>query len=202
MYTSDTNNIKTHILDDFVSAISNKDRISVVGFNHEKIGYSGFESDKTKIFAALDALEEAGNSGGTNIGLALQETYNEFANKPKDTYQAIFLISDGDSSDSPSDELLANYKSKGVRIFTVGIGSLSTKAKNELDRIAKKTDGQYYGVKQSSKLGDTLIEFEKEISVDKDKNKDGIEDYYEYLMGTGELTTTTNKTYLRDYMMN
>lgn len=194
MYTSDTNNIKTHILDDFVSAISNKDRISVVGFNHEKIGYSGFESDKTKIFAALDALEEAGNSGGTNIGLALQETYDEFENKPEDTYQAIFLISDGDSSDSPSDELLDNYKSKGVRIFTVGIGSLSTKAKNELDRIAKKTDGQYYGVKQSSKLGDTLIEFEKEISVDKDKNKDGIEDYYEYLMGTGEITTTTNKT--------
>lgn len=194
MRTSDTNNIKTHILDDFVSAISNRDRISVVGFNHEKIGYSDFESEKTKIFAALDALEKAGNSGGTNIGLALQETYDEFENKPEDTYQAIFLISDGDSSDSPSDKLLDNYKSKGVRIFTVGIGSLSTKAKNELDRIAKKTDGQFYGVKQSSKLGDTLIEFEKEISVDKDKNKDGIEDYYEYLMGTGELTTTTNKT--------
>lgn len=193
MHTSDINNIKTHILDDFVSAISNRDRISVVGFNHEKIGYSGFESDKTKIFAALDALEKAGNSGGTNIGLALQETYSEFSNKPEDTYQAIFLISDGDSSDSPSDELLDNYKSKGVRIFTVGIGALSAKAKNELDRIAKKTDGQYYGVKQSSKLGDTLIEFEKEISVDKDKNNDRIEDYYEYLMGNGELLTTTNQ---------
>ncbi len=194
MISSDTNNIKTHILDDFVAAISNEDRISVVGFNHEKIEYSSFESDKAKIYAALDALGKTGNSGGTNIGVALQETYNIFANEPKDTYQAIFLISDGESSDSPSEELLKNYKSKGVKIFTVGIGSLSTNAKNELDRIASMTGGQYYGVKQSNELGNTLIEFEKKISVDKDTNRDGIEDYYEYLMGTGELTTTTNKT--------
>ena len=193
MRTSDTNNIKTHIMDDFVASISNKDRISVVGFNHEKIDYSGFESNKKDIRAALDELEKAGNSGGTNIGIALEGCYSVFANDPKDTYQAIFLISDGASSDSPSDELLKNYKTKGVRIFTVGIGSLSQKAQNELDRIATKTGGQYYGVKQSSSLGSTLIEFEKKVSVDKDKNKDGIEDYYEYLMGTGELTTTTNK---------
>lgn len=192
MNSSDTNNIKSHVMDDFVDSINSLDRIAVMGFNSSTQNYTSFTSSKDDIFDALNMLSRAGNSGGTNIGVALKNAKNMFSSSNDSANKCIFLITDGDSSDSPSDDFLKELKSQGIRVFTVGLGRLSTRATNELKRISNLTNGQYYYAQQSNSLDSILIEFKSEITVNKDSNQDGIEDYYEYLMSTGEVTTTTN----------
>lgn len=192
MASSDTNNIKSHVMDDFVDSINSQDRIAVMGFNSSTQKYTSFTSSKDEVFGALNTLASAGNYGGTNIGVALRNAESMFSSSSDSANKCIFLITDGDSSDSPSDDFLKELRGKGIRVFTVGLGRLSTRAINELKRISSLTNGQYYYAQQSNSLDSILIEFKSEITVDKDKNKDGIEDYYEYLMSTGEITTTTN----------
>ena len=142
------------------------DRFGLIAFAGEAIiecpltmAHSSFSTYLENISTDSIAL------GGTNIGAALTTAYQAFEGAESEN-RAVILLTDGDELSGDSTELLADFKSKNIPVFTVGIGDPSqpgiiqlTDGKilydaennpvvsklNEagLARIAKETSGNY-----------------------------------------------------------
>ncbi|MGN0576248.1 MAG: VWA domain-containing protein, partial [Ruminococcus sp.] len=156
-----------------------------------------FISDRTAAQNAVDMFIKGGNSGGTNIAVALNAVYNDLfkekqdyetrnSNEKSSLKQYVFLLTDGVSFDTPSDDLLEDYKEAGIKIYTVGFGDADSMY---LKRIADVTKGKPYTADSTSDLNKIFLKFNDEI--EDDENGDKISDYYEYLMCTGTLKTKT-----------
>lgn len=205
---NDKQNIRGQLTKEFCALLEPNDSVSIYGFNGYVTNYNDkkFISDKTAINNAVDAFIKAGNSGGTNIATALSNTYTDLINE-KNNYenaydgqnsvlsQYIFLLTDGVSSDTPSEELLKYYKEAGIKIYTVGFGDADLMY---LKRISDATGGKSYSADSSSNLSDIFLKFNDEIDTT-DENKDGISDYYEYLMCAGIITTRTGTKVFGEY---
>ena len=92
-------------------------------------------------------------SQGTNLGAAIEKSVSSFVTDDEDKSKTIVLISDGENhEDGLSDEISA-AKSKGIKIFTVGVGS-DDGAKIPLDKsknnFLKDEDGKEVVSKMNS----------------------------------------------------
>ena len=198
MNWNDEQNIRGQLTKEFCNLLEPADSVSIYGFNSDIDNYNNrqFISDSDSINSSIDKFIAAGNNGGTYIANALTSTYNdlikakkEYENDNEDSKsvlcQYVFLLTDGQSSDTPSDDLLKNFRDEGIKIFTVGFGSADHMY---LKRISDSTYGKPYSADSTSDLNDIFLKFNDEIEVT-DANKDGISDYYEYLMCEGIITT-------------
>ncbi|MCH2134818.1 MAG: VWA domain-containing protein [Phycisphaerales bacterium] len=86
---------------------------------------------------ALDETRPSvGRRGGSLIGDGIRDASEAFADELED-HKAIIVLSDGDDMDSYPIEAAAAANSKGIRVYTVGIGNAA-----EGERIPVEVNGQ------------------------------------------------------------
>ncbi|MCD4720877.1 MAG: VWA domain-containing protein [Desulfobacula sp.] len=62
--------------------------------------------------------------GGTNLSLAIKESYNGFE-KESDTEKAIIIITDGESTTGDVEATAKDMAKQGIKIFCIGVGDLA-----------------------------------------------------------------------------
>lgn len=206
MDDNDPNNIRAKLVQEFAPQLSSNDLIKVYSFDNNVIDYTtyGFVHNEDSIAEAVEAFISKGNYGGTFIASALSSVYDDMVDD-KNTFnlikelsadtdasleQYIFLLTDGESFDDPSPELLNNLSDSGIKVYTVGLGSVNS---NYLRAISDATGGKYYYASTSDDLESIYLKFGDDIE-SSDENKDGLDDYYEYMMCQGLLKTRSGTT--------
>lgn len=203
---NDPNNIRAKLVQEFSTQLNSNDSIKVYSFDNNVIDYTkyGFIHDEDSIAEAVESFINNGNYGGTYIAAALSTVYNDMvddknrfdlikelsADTDSSLEQYIFLLTDGDSFDNPSTELLNNLSDSGIKVYTVGLGSVNS---NYLRAISDVTGGKYYYASTSGDLESIYLKFGEDIE-SSDENDDGLDDYYEYMMCQGLLKTRTGTT--------
>lgn len=186
MSSNDRNGIRKFAAMDFVEKLGEKDRAAVVDFDSYSYVRSGFTSDQTVLFNAINGVN---SSGGTSLSAGISAAINLFTNESytrTDAYKYIIMLTDGDGSYSPSYTTTA--ANNGIVIYTVGLGS--GVRPSVLQAMANGTGGKYYFASAAYEITDiyTEIEFET-IDYQKDSNGDKISDYYAQLILEGKLCT-------------
>lgn len=103
------------------------ERIGLVLFSDKAFLHCPFTSDFNAFFAFLDqACLQTISSGGTAIGKALDESVRAFKNSTiGNSSKILFLITDGEDFSEGLEGSIASAKNAGLKIFTVGAGTLS-----------------------------------------------------------------------------
>jgi VWFA-related protein len=127
------------------------DEAAIIKFStsYEMIVPPGWTTDKDALKTAIDSPFSRGNTALYNaLSLAIQETAN------RGNRRAIIVITDGDNNvpGKTLDEVIAEAKNSGIRIFTIGLGNAVPAV---LSQIASETGGQYYSAPTSTDL-DTI----------------------------------------------
>lgn len=131
----------------FVNNMQSADRGEVIKFASDVHVVQGYTSDKSALRSAITATTTDRGSTSLYDGIeqGLQDTRNESGQL------AIVAFTDGGDNDSVATQtsIIANARSFGIPIFTVGLGSAST---SSLQSIATQTNGQYYYAPDSAQL--------------------------------------------------
>lgn len=108
----------------------------------------GRDSDWTD---AQTSLNSVGQTGGTNIGAGLENALKDFSNPPSPKQIAI-LVTDGRSNEQAVMKQVEEAKSRGIILYTIGLGSKQGLNEDLLQQAAQKTGGKYFHVSKSSAL--------------------------------------------------
>ncbi len=104
-------------------AEARSDRLALVPFAGTAFLQCPLTLDTGAFLQSLDAVEVGIiPRGGTALGAAIDASLDAFEGKEA-SHQAIVLITDGESHEGDLDAAVAKAKERGVRIFTVGIGT-------------------------------------------------------------------------------
>jgi len=99
------------------------DRLALVPFAGSAFLECPLTLDTGAFLEALDAIEVGIiPRGGTSLPAAIDQSLDAFEGRQAN-HQAIVLITDGESHEGDLDAALGRAKERGVRIFTVGIGT-------------------------------------------------------------------------------
>lgn len=99
------------------------DRIGLIAFAGESFLQCPLTLDHTAFSESLDALDT--NTiplGGTNVASAIQEAEATFTDE-ENSYKVLVLITDGEDLEGNALTAAREAASKGVKIFTVGVGT-------------------------------------------------------------------------------
>lgn len=133
------------------------DRVGLVAFSGSAIIQCPLTLDYGAVRLFLDDIQVGMlPTPGTNFSAALQETMRVFRQTKDD--KIVILISDGENFEHNPIPLAKEFKAKGIRIYTMGIGSQTGEplpVKNERGEISLKHD--YEGAVVLSKLNESLL---------------------------------------------
>lgn len=167
-----------------VQSLSDEDRIAVFTFTQSVTRDSGFV-DKNTAASVISALPYP--SGNTAIYDAINMANNEFiTNSSSDASKVIIVLTDGkdNSSRSSSSYVTQTAVDNKIVIYTVGVGSVNTAV---LTNIAQSTGGGYYSASNFSQLEGIFDRLQVDIDLYKDSDSDGISDYHEKKIASGQL---------------
>jgi Ca-activated chloride channel family protein len=131
-------------------ALAPTDQLGVVTFNenaHWAVRTAPID------FGALDAGLDFGADGNTNIYAGLKAAYDDLVANPA-SLRHIILITDGWSTSGAYDELLADLRSAGITLSTIGTGGGSAQI---LRRLAEQAGGRYYDAGDATTIPDIFL---------------------------------------------
>ena len=156
-----------------------------------KVGIVRFESSVSRLTSTvIDDKELAKSylttsyfrsSGGTNMYTAINSAFSMFQSIDDSIMKMMVVLSDGNTSDtSKHSSMISIANSKGVKIYTVGLGnSSSSYFNNYLKPLANNTAGAFYLASDAGQLEEIYADINKKIDIETDSDGDGIADYYE-----------------------
>jgi Ca-activated chloride channel family protein len=99
------------------------DRVALVAFAGTAFVQCPLTLDRDAFAESLDAIEVGIiPRGGTNLDVAIDTALEAFEGR-QGNHQAIVLITDGEANEGTADEAVKHASERGVKIFTVGIGT-------------------------------------------------------------------------------
>lgn len=154
-------------------------------FTYEYEELCPLTSDKEKVKEKINSIKTLTEKfTGTYIGNALEGGLKQFNTTNNDTRKYIILLTDGKDTtrvsgydNKKAERAIADAKSKGVKVFTIGLGDeLDTEV---LEKISNQTGGKYYYASSSEVLEDVFELIASDINYgfvdfDKDSNDDYI----------------------------
>jgi Ca-activated chloride channel homolog len=159
------------------------DRVALVGFADASVILSYLTGDLDSVLFYLDWVEHDPETLlGTDLGAALKSAMDVARKDERHTRKIFLLLSDGEDHGAELDKQLAVYRSAGLRIHCIGIGSdgdvaiplpepegaeaflrddtgrvVTTRfAESTLRRIAEVTGGQYMRSSNGDELADGI----------------------------------------------
>ena len=185
MGSNDPNRLRVSASQNLITGLTaDLDRAGVIDFDSRS---TLLQPLTTNHGAAISALNQINASGGTNIGAAVSTAISEFDSNTSGNSSLLILLTDGQGA--YEEALTTIAREKGIRIYTVGLGSQVDETL--LRSIANGTDGVYFGVSSASQL-EELFETLRQETLDTDG--DGLSDFAEVngLRGWMGYTITTN----------
>lgn len=188
MQTSDSQNIRASLINDFCKKIGGNDKVGLVGFANSKYVYTSDLTGKySELESAIQSFKRQSDYGGTYMNEGIYAAVGLLDRELNTNVQkTIFCLTDGDTFDTVSNNYLDSLKQKGITLYTVGLGSVN---ETYLRRIAQYTGGEYFYAKTSADLKEVFIDFEDEIFTD--ENNDKLDDNLTRLICQGKITTYT-----------
>lgn len=160
----------------FVNTVDTRDRIAIISFNDDVHIISKFTTDKAELSTSLDTFDAG---GATAYYDALAYTLADTLRPLRGERTAIVVLTDGDDNRSflPFDSMLSSIEESGALIYPLYVptalaagsdldqstpidtlrsrylhGELTSKAKNEGERLAKASGGVYYEISRLSQI--------------------------------------------------
>ncbi len=204
MSSSDGNGLRKTLTKEFIAKLGEKDRAAIIDFDSYARVYAEFTSDQSALNSAVDRIDA---SGGTDIYEGIKLALNQFdliaTEDDSDKLKVMFVLTDGQDGSSYSSytSLIEKANNNNIQIYTVGLGSGVDS--NLLTQIAESANGKYYFASASTDLTEgfgTLIE--ETIDFVGDLNKDGIPDYYNELIKSGDLVLTNGSAKFMGFDFN
>ena len=122
---------------DLVMKLNGSDHIGLIAFAGDAMLMCPLTYDYNGFLLSLDDLNvDSIPRGGTNIAQAIDESVKAYQGMT-DPDKAVILLTDGEEEEGNALEAARKAKEKGVRIFTVGVGS----REGDLIQVTN-TDGQ------------------------------------------------------------
>jgi hypothetical protein len=179
-----------HILaKDFIDKMGDSDRVCVVNFGTNTTLQTSFTYNKTIAKNAVDTYVDGGQTALYN---AVNVANNHFmSNSRTDAKKIMIVLTDGINNVSGSTlvSVTQGAVNNGVTIYTIGLGSqLDLSA---LNYLAETTGGSYYHAASASLLYDVFDRLKEEMDLVRDTDNDGISDYHEEKIASGELKMGT-----------
>lgn len=99
------------------------DRVALVPFAGTAFVQSPLTLDRSAFRESLEAVEVGIiPRGGTNLAAAIESALEAFEGR-EGQHQAVVLITDGETLEGSTEAAVARAQERGVRVFTVGIGT-------------------------------------------------------------------------------
>ncbi len=173
---------------DLISKLSENDNISIYTYDDSVRKIVEFTDRETAIQYVLDLSQHRGD---TSVYDALKTAISDLAKLNDTNTKIVVTLTDGDdnSSSATPDSIIEYAKSNNVVIYTVGVGSYVNT--NELKRISENTGGQYYNTSNFDELSGVFDRLVIDSDLYKDSDGDGISDYHEKKIASGELKSGT-----------
>ncbi|WP_068613618.1 vWA domain-containing protein [Paenibacillus tuaregi] len=155
MKQNDPNNDRYDAAKKLVDEMDGDKRVAVFTFSDQATLVQPFvslssQSAKDEVKTAIDGIQAT--DGGTDIGLALGDAMKHItAEGTPDQNTMVILLSDGVSNINLQ-TALADYKSKQIKVNTVGLNLVDSAGSNLLKEIATETGGTYSDVAKAGDL--------------------------------------------------
>ncbi len=108
---------------DLVMKLNGSDHIGLIAFAGDAIVMCPLTYDYNGFLLSLDDLSvDSIPRGGTNISQAIDESVKAYQGMT-DSDKAVVLVTDGEDQEGNAVEAARKAKEKGIRIFTVGVGT-------------------------------------------------------------------------------
>ncbi len=108
---------------DLVMKLSGSDHIGLIAFAGDAMVMCPLTYDYNGFLLSLDDLGvDSIPRGGTNISQAIEESVKAYQGRV-DSDKAVVLVTDGEDEEGDAMQAARRAKEKGVRIFTVGVGT-------------------------------------------------------------------------------
>lgn len=159
--------------------------------DNSKIGIVRFESNTEILTEKLTDNKVTANSflsttyfkssGNTYMYSAIEKSMSLFETTEPSIMKLIVVLSDGATSDtSKHDNIVSVANNRGIRIYTVGLGSSSSSYfTSYLKPLANNTGAAFYLAANASELTNIYKDISKKIDITTDSDNDGVPDYYE-----------------------
>lgn len=135
------------------------DRIGLIAFAGEAFWMCPLTVDYSGFLLSLNDLDvHAIPRGGTNIAQAIEEAFKAYEKAPGQ-YKALIIVTDGDNLEGDPVAAAREAKEKGIKVFTVGIGTREgelIQIENEVGQKEFLKDARENFVK--SRLNEKLLE--------------------------------------------
>lgn len=147
----------------FANQVVQNDRIALVAFAGTARVLCPLTLDRGAFDIFMDELDiGAVPMGGTDLSAALEESIEAFGDDERN-HKAIILFTDGESHEEVSDDLLADVRRRGVRVYTVGIGNeegvrIPVKAKDGTQTFLKDESGDIVLTRLDDKMLKTIAQ--------------------------------------------
>lgn len=153
--------------------------VGVVRFESNTKKLTSKTTDKTtaKGYLTTDYFK---SNGGTRMYTAINSSFSMFTSTDDTTLRMMIVLSDGATSDtSMHSSVVSTANQKGVKVYTIGLGSSTTYFNNYLKPLANNTGAAFYLASNASELEEIYNDINKKIDIETDSDGDGIPDYYE-----------------------
>ncbi len=169
---NDVNFKRVDVVNELIDRLQGNYRFGAGKFTFEYKELVKLSSDKTAVKNSITTMKTDPESfTGTYVGAALEGGLEQFSDEKEQNRRYIVLISDGEDTGDVDgydnklfEEQIEVAKEKGVKIYTVGLGSVIDE--KNLTTIASETKGKYY----FAATADDLEVIFKEISADLNYN--------------------------------
>ena len=187
MSWNDPSDVRIDVTKNFIDKLSENDRGAIIDFDSTGKILSGFTSDKE---ALKNNAQRIDSTGGTSLsaGISLAITLFRLENyTERDTLKYIIMLTDGEGSYSTS--YTDSAAGESIVIYTIGLGSnVSTSV---LMDMASGTGGNYYHANNANQLYPIFDAIADQSDYYKDTDGDGVNDYFEKAMTSGQLVLGT-----------
>lgn len=135
------------------------DRIGLIAFSGQAFLMCPLTSDYNGFLLSLNDLNT--NSiprGGTNLSNAIDEAIKGYGDKSQ-PYKTVVLVTDGEDNEGDANKAAQRAKSKGIKIYTVGIGTqegelIQVSNDQGVNEFLKDAQGNYV----KSRLNENLLQ--------------------------------------------
>lgn len=151
----------------FIKTLQPNDRVAVVGFNGEAKNYQPLTVNRFAIDSSLKRFisTEPTPIGGNDLSTGLELALDEIERNTNENDKMIIVMTTGTSANnSLSLELAQQAYEENIKIHIFGFGPSTDIDRTNLERISRKTGGDYYHAPNAISLANDLSKLNKTAS--------------------------------------
>lgn len=180
MYSTDYTNERLIVAKSLIDKLPNNSKVGIVKFSDKPYKITSKVISDKELAKSYLTTKYFWSYGNTYMYSGINEAFSVFESNDN-TMKMMVVLSDGVASDiGRHSTVISTANSKGVNIYTVGLGSgASGYFTKYMKPLAENTGGVFYLAANAEQLVDVYNDINNKIDIETDSDGDGIADYYE-----------------------